>query len=100
METCGAVADYDAVDGKLTLYETTQAPHAHRTLYAMVAGIPEHKIRVIAGDIGGGFRNKVGIYPGHLCAVVGSIVTRKPVNGVRDPSANLFCTLFPPAYTS
>ncbi len=48
METCGAIADYDPVDGKLTLYETTQAPHAHRTLYAMVAGIPEHKIRVIA----------------------------------------------------
>ena len=45
METCGAVADYDPIDGRLTLYETTQAPHAHRTLYAMVAGIPEHKIR-------------------------------------------------------
>ncbi|MEU1160359.1 molybdopterin cofactor-binding domain-containing protein [Streptomyces sp. NPDC005921] len=38
METCGAVADYDAVDGKLTLWSTTQAPHAHRTLYAIVAG--------------------------------------------------------------
>ena len=48
METCGAVADYDPIDGKLTLYETTQAPHAHRTLYAMVAGIPEHKIRIIS----------------------------------------------------
>ena len=48
METCGAVADFDAVDGGLTLYETTQAPHAHRTLFAMVAGIPEHKIRVVS----------------------------------------------------
>ena len=64
METCGAVADYDAIDGKLTLYTTTQAPHAHRTLYAMVAGLPEHKIRILAGDIGGGFGNKVPIYPG------------------------------------
>jgi carbon-monoxide dehydrogenase large subunit len=66
METCGAIADMDPVSGKLTLYETTQAPHAHRTLFALVAGIPEHKIRVISPDIGGGFGNKVGIYPGYI----------------------------------
>ncbi|CAN5387645.1 aerobic carbon-monoxide dehydrogenase large subunit [soil metagenome] len=94
METCGAVADYDAVDGKLTLYETTQAPHAHRTLYALVAGIPEHKIRVVAPDIGGGFGNKVGIYPGYVCAVVGSIVTGRPVKWVEDRSENLMSTSF------
>ena len=94
LETCGAVADYDPVDGKLTLYETTQAPHAHRTLYALVAGLPEHKIRVIAPDIGGGFGNKVGIYPGYVCAVVGSIVTGKPVKWVEDRSENLMSTSF------
>jgi carbon-monoxide dehydrogenase large subunit len=94
METCGAIADYDQIDGKLTLYETTQAPHAHRTLYALVAGIPEHKIRVIAPDIGGGFGNKVGIYPGYVCAVVGSIVTGHPVKWVEDRSENLMSTSF------
>jgi carbon-monoxide dehydrogenase large subunit len=94
METCGAVADYDAVDGKLTLWETTQAPHAHRTLFAIVAGIPEHKIRVISPDIGGGFGNKVGIYPGYILAVVGSIVTGKPVKWVEDRSENLMSTSF------
>ena len=94
LETCGAVADYDPVDGRLTLYETTQAPHAHRTLYALVAGIPEHKIRVVAPDIGGGFGNKVGIYPGYVCAVVGSIVTGKPVKWVEDRSENLMSTSF------
>ncbi len=94
METCGAVADYDAVTGKLTLWETTQAPHAHRTLYAMVAGLPEHKIQVISPDIGGGFGNKVGIYPGYVCAVVGSIVTGKPVKWVEDRSENLTSTAF------
>jgi aerobic carbon-monoxide dehydrogenase large subunit len=61
METCGSIADYDKVDGSLTLWCTTQAPHAHRTVYALVAGLPEHKIRVISPDIGGGFGNKVGI---------------------------------------
>nr|WP_205752761.1 aerobic carbon-monoxide dehydrogenase large subunit [Cryptosporangium phraense] len=94
METCGAVADYDPIDGKLTLYETTQAPHAHRTLFALVAGLPEHKIRVISPDIGGGFGNKVGIYPGYILAVVGSIVTGKPVKWVEDRSENLMSTSF------
>jgi carbon-monoxide dehydrogenase large subunit len=94
METCGAVADYKKVDGSLTLWCTTQAPHAHRTLYALVAGLPEHKIRVIAPDIGGGFGGKVGIYPGYVCAVVGSILTGKPVKWVEDRSENLMATAF------
>jgi carbon-monoxide dehydrogenase large subunit len=94
LETCGAVADMDPVSGKLTMWTTTQAPHAHRTVYAMVAGLPEHKIRIIAPDIGGGFGNKVGIYPGYVCAVVGSIVTGKPVKWVEDRSENLMSTSF------
>ena len=94
METCGAVASMDKVSGKLTLWTTTQAPHAHRTLYALVAGLPEHKIQVISPDIGGGFGNKVGIYPGYVCAVVGSILTGKPVKWVEDRSENLMATSF------
>src|SRR5689334_3446409 len=94
METCGAVADMDPVSGKLTIWCTTQAPHAHRTLYALVAGLPEHKIRVIAPDIGGGFGNKVGIYPGYVCAVVGSILTKRPVKWMEDRSENLMSTSF------
>ena len=94
METCGAVADYDRVDGKLTLWSTSQAPHAHRTLYAIVAGIPEHKIRVISPDIGGGFGNKVPIYPGYVCAIVGSLLTGKPVKWMEDRTENLVSTGF------
>jgi aerobic carbon-monoxide dehydrogenase large subunit len=94
METCGTVADFNATTGKLTVWSTTQAPHAHRTLYALVAGIPEHKIRIISPDIGGGFGNKVGIYPGYVCAVVGSIVTGKPVKWMEDRSENLMSTSF------
>jgi aerobic carbon-monoxide dehydrogenase large subunit len=94
LETCGAVAQYDKVSGKLTIWETTQAPHAHRALYAMVSGLPEHKIRVISPDIGGGFGNKVPIYPGYLCAVVGSIITGQPVKWMEDRSENLMSTCF------
>lgn len=94
METCGSVADFDPVEGKLRLWSTTQAPHAHRTLYAIVAGLPEHKIQVIAPDIGGGFGNKVPIYPGYVLSIVGSIVTGKPVKWMEDRSENLISTGF------
>ncbi len=94
LETCGAVAHFDRVTGKLTIWETTQAPHAHRTLYAMLSGLPEHKIRVISPDIGGGFGNKVPIYPGYVCAVVGSIITGQPVKWMEDRSENLMSTCF------
>src|SRR6201997_5149779 len=94
METCGAVADLDPVTGKLTLWTTSQAPHAHRTLYALVAGLPEHKIRVISPDIGGGFGNKVPIYPGYVCAIVGSLLLGRPVKWAEDRSENLTSTSF------
>ncbi len=94
METCGAVAYMDPIDQKLTIYSTTQAPHAHRTLYALVAGLPEHKLRVVSPDIGGGFGNKVGIYPGYVLAIVGSILTKRPVKWMEDRSENLMSTSF------
>jgi carbon-monoxide dehydrogenase large subunit len=94
METCGSVADMNPATGKLTIWTTTQAPHAHRTLYALVAGLPEQKIQVISPDIGGGFGNKVGIYPGYVCSIVGSILTGKPVKWMEDRSENLMSTSF------
>ena len=72
LETCGIVADLDPVSERLTVHATTQAPHAHRVLYSRITGIPEHRIRIVAPDIGGGFGNKVGMYPAYLCAVVAS----------------------------
>ncbi len=94
METCGAVANVDQISGQLTLWCTSQAPHAHRTVYALVAGLPEHKIRVIAPDIGGGFGNKVPIYPGYVCAIVASLVIGKPVKWMEDRTENLVSTGF------
>jgi carbon-monoxide dehydrogenase large subunit len=94
LETCGTVADMDTISGKLTVWSTTQAPHAHRTLYALAAGLPEHKIRIISPDVGGGFGNKVPIYPGYICAVVGSMLTGRPVKWVEDRSENLMSTSF------
>jgi carbon-monoxide dehydrogenase large subunit len=94
METCAALADWDAVAEKLTVWCTTQAPHAHRTLYALISGLPEHRIRVISPDVGGGFGNKVPVYPGYICAIVGATVTGRPVKWAEDRSENLMSTGF------
>jgi carbon-monoxide dehydrogenase large subunit len=94
LETCGTIADLDPVTGKLTVWSTTQAPHAHRTLYSLITGIPEHKIRIISPDVGGGFGNKVPIYPAYLCAVVASRLTGAPVKWLEDRSENLMASAF------
>jgi carbon-monoxide dehydrogenase large subunit len=89
IETCGCVADWDAVRGQLTLHMTTQAPHAIRTVLALVSGLPEQNIRVKTHDIGGGFGGKVPVYPGYVLAVVASLTTGKPVKWIEDRSENL-----------
>ena len=94
LETCGAVAQFDQVTGKLTVWCTTQAPHAHRTVYALLTGLPEHRIRVVSPDVGGGFGNKVPVYPGYLCAIIGAIDTGRPVKWMEDRSENLMSTAF------
>jgi carbon-monoxide dehydrogenase large subunit len=94
METCGAVADYDVSTGEMTVYMTSQAPHAHRTLFSIVSGLPEHQVRIVSPDIGGGFGNKVPIYPGYVCAAVASLVLGRPVKWMESRSENLMSTSF------
>ena len=94
LETCGIVADINPATGHATLYMTSQAPHAHRTLFAIVAGLPEQNIRIISPDIGGGFGNKVPIYPGYVVATAASLLIGKPVKWVEDRSENLISTGF------
>jgi carbon-monoxide dehydrogenase large subunit len=63
MEPRACVARYDEATGELTLWVTSQNPHVHRLLMcAFVLGIPEHKVRVIAPDVGGGFGSKIFLY--------------------------------------
>src|SRR5881275_1128936 len=94
IETCGCVAQYNKATGKATVWMTSQAPHAHRTLFAIVAGLPEQKIRIISPDIGGGFGNKVPIYPGYVVATAASLLIGRPVKWVEDRTGNLISTGF------
>lgn len=94
LETCGCIADFDPATGKLTLYVTSQAPHAYRTVIALISGLPEHQIRVVSPDIGGGFGGKVAVYPGYVVAVVASIKLGRPVKWVETRTENLTTTSF------
>jgi carbon-monoxide dehydrogenase large subunit len=94
LETCGIVADVDPATGKVTLYMTSQAPHAIRTVFALVTGLPEQMIRIISPDIGGGFGNKVPVYPGYVVATAASLLIGKPVKWIEDRTENLISTGF------
>ena len=94
LECCGCVADVNPATGKATIYMTSQAPHAHRTLFAIVAGLPEHQIRIVSPDIGGGFGNKVPIYPGYVVATAASLLIGRPVKWIEDRTGNLISTGF------
>ncbi|HLB80987.1 MAG TPA: aerobic carbon-monoxide dehydrogenase large subunit, partial [Dongiaceae bacterium] len=94
LETCACVASMDKVRGEITIWGTFQAPHVIRTVVSLISGLPESKIHVIAPDIGGGFGNKVGAYPGYICSAVASIVFGRPIKWVEDRIENLSTTSF------
>ena len=93
LEPCGCVAHFDTM-GRLQFYVTSQAPHVYRTALAIVTGIPEDKIHVISPDIGGGFGNKVPVYPGYVCAIVGALKLGRPVKWIETRTENLTSTGF------
>ncbi|MGH7426544.1 MAG: molybdopterin cofactor-binding domain-containing protein, partial [Candidatus Methylomirabilales bacterium] len=94
VETCGCVADVNPATGQATIYMTSQAPHAIRTVFALVAGLPEEKIRIVSPDIGGGFGNKVPVYPGYVVATAASLLLGRPVKWIEDRTENLISTGF------
>jgi aerobic carbon-monoxide dehydrogenase large subunit len=94
LECCGCVADVNPATGKTTIYMTSQAPHAHRTVFALVAGLPEQNIQIISPDIGGGFGNKVPVYPGYVVATAASLLLGRPVKWIEDRTGNLISTGF------
>ena len=92
IETCGCVASYDKAREQLTVYMTTQAPHAVRTVVALVAGhvgLSEERIRIVSPDIGGGFGGKVPVYPGYVVAIAVSFLLGKPIKWIEDRMENL-----------
>jgi aerobic carbon-monoxide dehydrogenase large subunit len=87
MEPRASIGDYNTGTGDYTLYTTSQNPHVHRLLIgAFVMGIPEHKLTVIAPDVGGGFGSKIYHYGEEALVLAASKKLGRPVKWVCDRS--------------
>ncbi|MCH8843615.1 MAG: carbon-monoxide dehydrogenase large subunit [SAR324 cluster bacterium] len=100
LETCGCVVDHNAFTGRTDIFMTSQAPHAHRTIFALISPFKEHTTRIVAPDIGGGFGNKVPVYPGYVLSAVASLVLGRPCKWIETRSENIQSTGFARDYHS
>ena len=92
MEPRAAIGEYDAGSDSFTLWNTTQNPHVARLVISAFVGLtPEHKLRVIAPDVGGGFGSKIFIYPEEVVALWASKRVGRPVRWVADRSEAFLC---------
>jgi carbon-monoxide dehydrogenase large subunit len=87
IETRACVASYARSDESYTLYTTSQNPHVERLLMtAFVLGLPEHKVRVIAPDVGGGFGSKIYLYAEETVCVWATKLINRPIKWTCDRS--------------
>jgi carbon-monoxide dehydrogenase large subunit len=93
MEPRAALADWDASMEEVTLWVTSQNPHIARFLLSLDTGIPEHKIRVIAPDVGGGFGSKIPHYPEDSMVIFASQQTGRPVKWTETRTENYVATI-------
>jgi carbon-monoxide dehydrogenase large subunit len=87
MEPRSAVATYDEAEEHYTLYTTSQNPHVARLILSAFYNVaPEHKLRVIAPDVGGGFGAKIYVYPEEIVCLWASMKTNRSVKWTSDRS--------------
>jgi carbon-monoxide dehydrogenase large subunit len=93
VEPRAALAQWSSAMGELTLWVTSQNPHIARFLLSLDTGIPEHKIRVIAPEVGGGFGSKVQHYPEDSMVVFAAKTLLRPVKWTETRSENYKATI-------
>lgn len=93
LETRGCVAEYDAGTEYLTLWTSTQMPHIIRTALADLLTLPEHQIRVISPEVGGGFGIKGNLYPEEVAVSLLAIRTGRPVKWIEDRQEHLMASI-------
>jgi carbon-monoxide dehydrogenase large subunit len=89
LEGRGMVVDFSRASGELTIHAATQAPHEVRMFCARLLGMPEHRIRVIMRDTGGGFGQKVLVQRDEMCLMLAAPKVAAPVKWVEDRNENL-----------
>ncbi len=93
METRGVVADYRKSDKTLTVWSSSQIPHLLRNILASQVGLPQHQVRVIVPEVGGGFGSKLNVYPEEMVAAFATMQLGRPVKWIEDRSENLAVTV-------
>jgi carbon-monoxide dehydrogenase large subunit len=93
MEARAAVASYNRGTGQLTLWCTSQNPHIHRFLCSVMLKLPEHRVRVIAPEVGGGFGSKIPAYADEALTAYASMQLGRPVKWTEDRSENYKVTI-------
>ena len=93
MEARAAVASFNRGSGQLTLWVTSQNPHIHRFLCSVMLKLPEHRVRVIAPEVGGGFGSKIPAYPDETLTAYAAMKLGRPVKWTEDRSENYKVTI-------
>lgn len=93
IETRGVVADFNKGSGSLTFWSSSQIPHILRNVLAATVGLPQHQVRVIVPEVGGGFGSKLNIYPEELVAAYASMKLGRPIKWIEDRSEALAATI-------
>lgn len=87
VEPRGCLASVDEASGEVTLRMTSQNPHVHRLLLSMAAiNVPEHKLRIIAPEVGGGFGSKIHVYPDEAITAWCTMQLGRPVKWIATRS--------------
>jgi carbon-monoxide dehydrogenase large subunit len=93
IETRGVVAEYHKALKTLTIWSSSQIPHLLRNILAATVGLPQHQVRVIVPEVGGGFGCKLNVYPEEIVAAFASMKIGHPVKWIEDRSENLAATI-------
>ncbi len=93
MEPRGVLADYKPGEKQLTIWSSTQIPHLLKTQLAVMLGVPETSVRVIAPEVGGGFGSKLNVYPEEALAGYAAMRLGKPVKWIESRRENFLCTI-------
>ncbi|MEW6046169.1 MAG: molybdopterin cofactor-binding domain-containing protein, partial [Bacillota bacterium] len=93
METRGSVAQFNPATGEMTIWLASQNPHIHRVLLSGILGIPEHKLRIIAPEVGGGFGSKIPCYAEEALVAFAARTLGRPVKWSEERRENYMATI-------
>jgi len=87
------VAEFRKADKTLTVWSSSQIPHLLRDILSATVGLPQHQVRVIVPEVGGGFGSKLNVYPEELVAAYAAMKLGRPIKWIEDRSEALAATI-------